>query len=328
MRRRDLLAGIGGAAAAGALPLAARAQQAMPVIGYLNGLSAGDRLDLAEAFRKGLAEAGFVAGRNVAIEYRYGDNRIERMREHAAELVARKVAVIVATGGNNPGLVAKATTSTIPILFTSGVDPVKVGLVTSLGRPEGNVTGVSWFATDLPPKHIELLREILPHVAVIGLFVNPNNPEAAAAEAAARQAAPASGVRLVVFKASTPDEIGAAFDMLVRERVDAAIIGGDPFFASRAAQFGALAIRHRIPVAYANREQAEGGGLISYGNSVADAYHRVGILTGRILKGAKPADLPVDRAVKFELVVNLKAAKALGLTFPHSLLSRADDVID
>jgi putative tryptophan/tyrosine transport system substrate-binding protein len=250
------------------------------------------------------------------------------LREHAAELVSRKVSVIAATGGNNPGLVAKATTSTIPILFTSGVDPVRAGLVASLGRPEGNVTGVSWFATDMPPKQIELLREMLPHAAVMGLLVNPNNPESGAVEATARQAAPAFGVRLVVLKARTADEIDAGFDTLVRERVDAAIIGGDPFFTARAREFIALATRHRVPLAYANREFTDAGGLVSYGNNVVDAYRRVGAYAARILKGAKPVDLPIDRAVKFELIVNLKAAKALGLVLPHSLLSRADEVIE
>ena len=328
MRRRDALALIGGAAMIGALPSAARTQHALPVIGYLNGLSAGDRPVLLEAFRQGLAEAGFVEGRNVTVEYRYADNRIEQLRTHANELVARKMSVIVATGGNNPGLVAKAATSTIPVLFTSGVDPVRAGLVASLGRPEGNVTGVSFFSVDMPPKQIELLREMLPQATVFGLLINPNNPESAAAEAEARKAAPAFGVRLVVIKAFAPSEIDAAFDTLVRERVDAAILGGDPYYSTRATQFAALGARHRIPLAYVNREFSEAGGLVSYGNNVADAYRRVGIYAGRILKGAKPADLPVDRAVKFELIVNLKAAKALGLTLPHSLLSRADDVID
>ena len=330
MRRREFIAGLGGAAASPLVcPLAARAQQpAMPVIGYLNGLSAGDRPDLVNAFRRGLAEAGYVEGRNVAIEYRYADNRLERLREHAAELVSRKVSVIAATGGNNTGLVAKATTSTIPILFTSGVDPVRAGLVASLGRPEGNVTGVSFFATDMPPKHIELLREMLPHAAVMGLLVNPNNPESGAVEATARQAAPAFGVRLVVLKTRTADEIDAAFGTLAQERVDAAIIGADPFLSTRIAQFAALGARHRVPLAYVIREFTEAGGLVSYGNSVADAYRRVGTYAARILKGAKPADLPIDRAVKFELIVNLKAAKALGLTLPHSLLSRADEVIE
>jgi putative ABC transport system substrate-binding protein len=327
MRRRDALKLVGGAAA-GVLPFGARAQQAMPVIGYLNGLSAGDRPHLIEAFRQGLADVGYVVGRNVAIEYRYADNSMDRLREHAAGLISRKVAVIAATGGNNSALAAKALTSTIPILFTSGLDPVRAGLVASLGRPEGNVTGVSWFSVEMPPKQIEVLREMLPQATVVGLLIDPNFQESLASEAVARQAAPAFGVRLLVLKPSTRDEISAAFETLARERVDAAIVGAGPYYTSIAKDIIALAERHRIPVAYSNREWAEAGGLVTYGNSIADAYRRVGNYAARILKGTKPADLPVDRAVKFELIVSLKAAKALGLTFPHSLLSRADDVID
>ena len=328
MRRRDVITLLGGAAAAGAWPLAARAQQAMPVVGYLNGLSVGDRPHLAEAFRKGLAEVGYAEGRNVAIEYRYADNRTERLRELAAELISRPVSVIVATGGNNPALVAKTLTSTIPIVFLSGTDPVRIGLVASLSRPEGNVTGVSWFNAELSPKQIELLRELLPGAAAIALFVNPDNPESKIAEPAAQEAARAFGLRLVVFKPRTAGEIDAAFDTLVQQRLDAAIVSGDPFLGARSSQFIALAARHRIPLAYVNREFAQAGGLVSYGNSVTDAYRRAGVHIGKILKGTKPADLPVDRATKFELVVNLKTAKALGLTVPYSLLSRADEVIE
>lgn len=328
MRRRDAISWIGGALAAGTLSFAACAQQAVPVIGYLNGQSALNRPHLGETFRQALAEWGYVVGRNVAIEYRYGDNSMDKLREHAADLVARKVAVIAATGGNSSALTAMALTKTIPILFTSGLDPVRAGLVASLGRPEGNVTGVSWFSVDMPPKQIELLREMFPQAAVFGLIVDPNNQESLASEAVARQAALAFGVRLLVLKPTTPDEIGAAFETLARERADAVIVGAGPAFIARAPQFIALAAQHRIPVAYSNREWVEVGGLISYGNNIADAYRRVGIYAARILKGTKPADLPVDRAVKFELFINLKTAKALGLTLPHSLLSRADEVID
>jgi ABC-type uncharacterized transport system substrate-binding protein len=324
MRRREFIGSLVGAA----LPFAAHAQQAIPVVGYLNAQSAGDRPFLLDAFRRGLAEGGYVEGRNVAIEYRYADNRIEKIRAQAAELVSRQVAAIVATGGNNSALVAKTLTSVIPILFTSGVDPVTAGLVASLGRPEANVTGVAWFSSELPPKHIELLREVLPRASVFGLFLNPISPEAVTAEATARQAAGASGVRLVLVRARTVDEIDAAFDTLVREQVDAAVVGADPFYTGRAKQFALLAARHRIPFAYTNREFVEAGGLMAYGNNVTDAYHRVGLLTARILKGAKPADLPIERAVKFELAVSLTAAKVLGLTLPHSLLSRADEVLD
>ena len=259
MRRRDALMLLGGAAAASALPPATRAQQAMPVIGYLNGQSAGDRPHLPEAFRQGLGGRGYVAGRNVSIEYRYGDNSMDRLREHAADLISRKVAVIVATGGNNSALAAKALTSTIPILFTSGLDPVHAGLVASLGRPEGNVTGVSWFSVEMPPKQIELLREMLPHATVFGLFIDPNNQESSASEVVARHAAPAFGVRLLVLKPSTPDEINAAFETLARERVDAAIVGSSPYYTSIAKEVIALAERHRIPVAYSNSRMGRGG---------------------------------------------------------------------
>jgi ABC-type uncharacterized transport system substrate-binding protein len=327
MRRRDALSLIGGAAA-GALPRVARAQQAMPVIGYLSGLSAGDRPALAEAFHKGLSEGGYIAGRNVAIEYRYADNRVERSREHAAELISRKVSVIVVTGGPISALVIKRLTSSIPILFTSGADPVQAGIVTSLSRPDGNITGISWFAAHVPPKQMELFREFLPRVSVIGLVIKPDTTDTHVVEPIAQEAARALGIRLVVVKAATPVEIDAAFARLGQEKVDAAIVGADPFYTSRATQFIALGTQHRIPLAYANREFVETGGLLSYGNNISDAYHRLGVLTSRVLKGAKPADLPVDRAVKFELVVNLKAARALGLTLPHSLLSRADEVID
>jgi putative tryptophan/tyrosine transport system substrate-binding protein len=327
MHRRDVMSWIGGAMAAGTLSFAACAQQATPVIGYLNGLSAADRPALTESFRKGLAEAGYTADR-VTIEYRYGNYRIEQLRVHAADLVSRKVAVIVATGGNNPALVAKSATPTIPILFTSGVDPVKAGLVTSLSRPEANVTGVSWFGTEVSPKQMEVLREFLPQANVVGLFVNPNNPESIVSETNARQAAPSFGMRLIVLPAGSPEQIETSFATLIRERAEAAILTGDPYLTARAKQFNALAAQHRIPMVFANREGVDLGGLVSYGNNVPDAYRRVGLLTARILKGAKPGDVPIDRATKFELVANIKTARALGLTFPHSLLGRADDVID
>jgi putative ABC transport system substrate-binding protein len=330
VKRRDLLSLVGGAAAAGALPIAvgAQAQQTMPVIGYLSGLSAGDRPVLRDAFHKGLSEGGYIAGRNITIEYRYADNRVERSRKHAAELVSRKVSVIVVTGGPSAILAVKRLTSSIPILFTSGADPVQAGIVTSLSRPDGNLTGISFFAAHVSPKQMELFREFLPRVAVIGLILRPDTTDSHVAEPLTHEAARALGLRLVVVKAATPMEIDAAIARLAQEKVDAAIVGADPFYTSRATQFIALGTQHRIPLAYANREFVEAGGLLSYGNNISDAYQRLGVLTSRVLKGAKPIDLPIDRAVKFELVVNLKAAKALGLTFPHSLLSRADEVID
>ena len=240
MRRRDALMLLSGAVAASGLPSAARAQQAMPVIGYLSGLSAGDRPVLGEAFHKGLSEGGYVAGRNVTIEYRYADNRVERSREHAAELVSRKVSVIVVTGGPISVLAVKRLTSSIPILFTSGADPVQAGIVTSFSRPDGNTTGISWFAAHVPPKQMELFREFLPRVAVVGLVIKPDTTDSHVVEPIAQEAARTLGLRLVVVKAATPVEIDAAFARLGQEKVDAAIVGADPFYTSRATQFIAL----------------------------------------------------------------------------------------
>ena len=329
MKRREFIALVGGAAASVTLPLAARAQQsAMPVIGYLNWLSATGRPDLAEAFRQGLAIAGYVHGRNVVIESRNANNQIDQLRTLAAELIARQVDVIVATGGNNPGLVAKSMTSTIPILFTSGVDPVRVGLVTSLSRPEANVTGVSWFGTDMAQKHIELLRELVPSTSLVALLLNRMSPETEFYEQAARPAAQAFGLTLLPLNGSTADEIDEAFATLTRQRVSGVLVAADPFLTARRTQIGALAARYAVPAVYANREFVATGGLISMGNSVADAYRRVAILTGRILKGAKPSELPIDRATKFELVINLKTASTLGLDVPLSLQMRIDEVIE
>jgi putative ABC transport system substrate-binding protein len=326
MRRREFIALAGGAAAS-AWPLAARAQ-GVPAIGYLTALSPGDRPHHLQAFRDGLGEVGYREGRNVTIEYRFADGRVDRLRSMAADLIARQVTVIAATGGNNSGLIAKELTSTIPIVFTSGFDPVKAGLVASLNRPEANVTGVSWFAAEMGPKHIELLREIAPSTALVGLFLNPANPESAAFELNVREAAPSLGVQILVMQAETPSEVDAGFARLVEQRVDAVLIGSDPFFTSRAHQIGELAFRHRLSLISTVRETAIAGGLISYGNSVADAYRRAGVYTGRVLKGAKPAELPVDRATKFDLAINMKAAKMLGLEVPPKLLFTADEVFE
>ena len=327
MRRREFMSLLGGAAAA-AWPLAARAQQPIPLIGYLSGISVGDRAHLTEAFRQGLNEVGYIEGRNVTIEYRYADNQMDRLRPLATDLISRKVAVIAAVGGNNTGLVAKSLTSTIPIVFTSGLDPVAAGLVTSLNRPESNVTGVSWFSAELGQKHLELLNELVSQTGLLAVLVNPNNPEGGFYEQSAQQGARTLGRQLLVSKAGTVPEIDAAFSTFVERRVVAVLMAPDPFYGARSRQLAELAARHGLSIIAAVREMPAAGGLISYGNSLTDAYRRVGILAGRILKGAKPADLPIDRATKFELVINLGTAKALGLTVPSTLFARADEVIE
>ena len=325
MQRREFIAAIGGAAG---WPLAAHAQPPLPTIGYLSGISAGDRAHHTEAFRQGLNEIGYVEKRNVVIEYRYADNQMDRLRSLASDLINRKVAVVAAVGGNNTGLVAKSLTSTIPIVFTSGLDPVRAGLVASLNRPEANVTGVSWFSAEVGQKHIELLNEIVTQTGPLAVLMNPNNPEGGFYEQSAQAGASALGRQLMVFKAGTVTEIDAAFATLVGRRAVAVLIASDPFYAARYRQLAVLAARHGLPIIGASRDMPAAGGLIGYGNNVTDAYRRVGILAGRILNGAKPADLPIDRATKFELVINLGTAKALGLTVPPSLLARVDEVIE
>jgi len=324
--RRHFITLLGGAAA---WPLAARAQQDIAsAVGFLNALGQNDRPNLPAAFRRGLSETGHVEGRNLTIEYRFAENRHDRLPALAADLVGRRVAVIAATGGGASILAAMAATKSIPIVFTTGGDPVKEGYVASLNRPAGNVTGVSWFSNLVAGKALGLLHELVIKAAVVALLVNRQLPEAVSTESDAQEAARILGRQLLVLNASTPSEIDAAFATMRQRRVGALFVGADPFFGSRRQQIVALAARDAIPTMYTNREFVEEGGLISYGNDAADGYVRAGVYAGRILNGAKPTDLPVDQASKFELVVNVKAAKAIGLTIPESFPARADEVIE
>jgi putative ABC transport system substrate-binding protein len=327
MKRREFIAGLGSAAV---WPLAARAQQPMPVVGFLavGSLDTRSRINVA-AFHRGLAEMGYFEGRNVAMEYRWTDGQSDRLPAFAAELVRRQVAVMVAIGGTNAAFAAKAATQTIPIVFSSGSDPVEVGLVASLGRPGGNLTGVSLLITAVVAKRLELLHELAPAATSIALLANPANPVLAADETRELQAAArVLGVNLLVLHASSPSEIDAAFATLVEQRVGALLVSSDADFSIRRDQIVALAARHAVLAIYQWREYTAAGGLMSYGPSLTDAYRINGVYTGRILKGEKPADLPVQQVTKIELVINMKAAKALGLTFPTALLVRADEVIE
>jgi putative ABC transport system substrate-binding protein len=327
LKRRECIALLGGAA--GAWPLVARAQQpAMPVVGLLNPTSPEAFADRLRAFRHGLKEADFVEGENVAIEYRWAEGQYGRLPALAAELVRRQVAVIAATGGSPVALAAKAATATIPIIFTIPEEPVRLGLVASLARPGGNATGVNFFVAELGSKQLGLLHELIPAAARVGLLVNPNDPTTESAMRDSAAAASAIGVQVDVVQASDSREIESAFATLIRNRADALLVGPSPFFVSRRMQLAILAARHAIPVVYNVREYAEAGGLMSYGTSVRDAYRQSGVYAGRILKGAKPADLPVVQSSKFELIINLITAKALGLDVPPMLLARADEVIE
>jgi putative tryptophan/tyrosine transport system substrate-binding protein len=324
--RRQFIALLGGAAA---WPLAAHAQQpAMPVIGFLYPTSADAETDRLRAFRQGLKDTGYVEGENVAIDYRFAHNQLERLPMLAADLVRQRVAVIIASGGPPVVLAAKAATATIPIVFIIGDDPVELGLVTSLARPGGNITGVSILSGPLTAKRLELLRELVPQASVIACLVNPNSPEAESQLTDIRAAARTLGEEILVLNASSEDELDTAFATLVKHRAGGLFVGNDALFVLRREQLVTLSAQHAIPAVYFLREFAAVGGLMSYGNSLADAYRQVGIYIGRILRGTKPADLPVQQAVKIELVINLATAKALGLEVPPTLLARADEVIE
>jgi putative ABC transport system substrate-binding protein len=300
----------------------------MPVIGLLGSTSPDEIADRLRAFRQGLKDTGYVEGENVAIQYRWAESRYDRLPELAAELVRRQVAVIAATGGNVTALAARAATSTIPVVFGVGEDPVRLGLVASLAKPGGNATGVNFFLAELRSKQLGLVHELVPAAARVGLLVNPNAPASERATKDVTTAAAAMGLQIEIVSASDSREIDSVFAALARNRADALLVGPDAFFLSRRLQLAILAARHAIPVVYNSREYAEAGGLMSYGTGLRDAYHQVGVYAGRILKGAKPADLPVVQSSKFELVINLPTARALSLDLPPSLLARADEVIE
>jgi putative ABC transport system substrate-binding protein len=326
MKRREFITLLGGAAAA--WPIAARAQQpAMPVIGFLDPTSPDAEVERLRAFRQGLKDAGFVEGENVEIVYRFAENQSDRLPALAAELVRRQVAVIATRSMG--AYAAKAATSKIPIVFMLSEDPVRLGLVASLARPGGNLTGVNFLSTELTAKRLELLRELVPGAARVAVLVNPANAMRAAVTVRDLQTAgSAMGLQIQVLNASSSQEINAAFATFVRERPDAVFVGTDAFFTSRRAQLVNLASRHAVPATYAGRQYPEIGGLMSYGSDTTEAFRQVGVYVGRVLKGAKPADLPVVQASKFELVINAETARMLGVTVPPSLLSIADEVIE
>jgi len=328
MRRREFITLLGGAASL-ASPLAARAQQpAIPVIGFLSFKSPSDSPELMTAFHQGLMDTGFVEGQNVAIEYRFAGNQNERLPALASDLVQRRVNVIAAA--NTPAaLAAKAATTTIPIVFESGADAVRLGLVASLNRPGGNLTGVTNFNTVVAPKRLELLHEVVPTATVVGLLVNPAELALAETQSADMlSAAHTLGLELHVLSASTESDFDSVFANLIQLRAGGLVIGGGPFLVARQEQLAVLTVRHGVPAVFENREFAAAGGLMSYGGSATDAYRLVGVYAARILEGEKPGDLPVQQSTKIELIINLKTAKALGLTVPLPLLGRADEVIE
>src|SRR6516225_9403184 len=325
MKRREFITLLGGAAT---WPLAADAQQPMPVIAFMSARSPEDSTHLVEAFRRGLGEDGFVEGRNVAIEFRWARGDYSRLPALAADLVSRQVAVIVAAGGEPSGLAAKAATATIPIVFGSGGDPVKAGLVESFSRPGGNVTGVTLLTSLMEPKRLGLLRDLAPGVLLIGALVNPDFPPAALQLQQIKEAARDIGQRIVIAKASNDDALQTAFGSFVQGGAGALLVASDPYFDTRRDRIVAFAARQRLPAIYPFREYAVAGGLLSYGVSITDAYRQYGVYSARILKGAKPAELPVLQPTKFELVINARTAKALGVRIPDNVLSLADEVIE
>ena len=324
MKRRDLLRLLIGMLAC---PEPVTAQATLPVIGYLSARSPQDTDHLVDAFRRGLGEGGFVEGQNVRIEYRWALGQYDRLPSMAAELVRRPVSILASTGGEPAALAAKAATSTIPIVFAIGGDPVKKGLAASFSRPGGNATGISLLTTTLEPKRLGLLRELVSRGAIIGVLLNPNNPSAQGQLNDIQEAARASDLRIQVLRASTDDEIAAAFETAAHRHIAALLVAADPFFDTRREKLVALTTRFRVPAMDHFREFAQAGGLVSYGIDASDVYRQVGIYVGRILKGTRPADLPVMQASKFALVINLKTAKALGLTIPQSWLLQADELI-
>jgi putative tryptophan/tyrosine transport system substrate-binding protein len=328
MRRREYLGAMAGAMVA--WPLATFAQQpSMPVIGFLDSRSPDGLTDRLRGFRQGLSESGYVEGENVTIDYRWAENRFDRLPQLAADLVSRRVAVIATSGGPAPILAAKAATTTIPIVFTSGEDAVRRGLVDSVSRPGGNLTGINFLSGELVAKRLELLREIVPTAARVAVLVNP--ADSTVTQRTLQEVEPAAralGLQVQTVNASTSGEINAAFANFARKRTDALFVTGDPFLNARRVQLVLMAGRQGIPAIYSGREYAEAGGLISYGSDITDAYRQQGVYVGRILRGAKPADMPVVQTTKFELVVNLQTATMLGLTVPPSLIARADEVIE
>jgi putative ABC transport system substrate-binding protein len=327
VHRRSFLTLLGTSAAA--WPAVARAQQpVMPVIGYLSGQSPAEFDGYLAAFRQGLNETGYVEHRNVGIEYRWAQGQYDRLPAFAADLVRSQVSVIIATGNTRTALAAKAATATIPIVFTSAADPVKLGLVASFNRPGGNVTGVSFLVNELGSKRLQLLHELVPAATVIGLLVNPTAPNSQTETSDVHAAAGVLGLHLHVESASSERDIDRAFERFTQQRVNALFVGGDAFFVAQRDQLAALAARHALPASYNLRDHVAAGGLMSYGTSLTDAFRQVGIYTGRILKGETPADLPVVQSTKFEFVINLKTAKALGLDVPAKLLALADAVVE
>jgi len=327
MRRREVITLLGGAAVAWPLPLSAQ-QPTLPVIGFLSSRSLDVDAPLVAAFHRGLAEAGFAEGRNVTVEYRWAQGQYDRLPTLAAELVGKPVSVLVSTGGTVSALAAKASTRTIPVVFTTADDPVKVGLVDSLNRPGRNVTGITTSFIETASKRIGLLRELLPKASTVAFVVNPTSPAATTESSEVRAAARAIGLHIELLSASNADEIDTAFEALSKMQVDALLIAVDPFFFSRAVQLVILTARQGIPCLYFRREFALAGGLMSYGSNFVEFFSVVGVYAGRVLKGANPADLPVQQPTKFELVINLRTAKALGLRVPDKLLVAADEVIE